>query len=783
MRRLLSYEYLLEPIPGQPAQFRLLYSLLALGTCASLLWVTLLWRKAQPSRPKPVVLLEVVLAVLGLSLVACAFAGVPFLSMRILVFSANPLAWLVALLAWVGERERADVGRRQRMALAGKLDVVQPPLPLLTSLLLGGVHAAGLLGLALHYRCHLGYPLLVLAVVSPQLLLSARVRRWQVHLEGLAPLFLAYGVLLARLLLLVAAKLSGYPHFSLPSPWNGLLNVDFAAFVALPWAFLLQADAVLRYLQRQKWMLPGLAAALLLFSFIWGAYTYFHLCTHGVTGTDPYCYAQMAVDLVRQGLPVHQFPLAVRMQQLGVSAEAGVHLGYHLPFDAAGRAATVWPVGQSALLALGYRLAGERGLYWTTPLLGLLSLLALVLLSWELLRDRAKEERLLVSAVAAFLLATSCAQLERLVVPMADAATQLFTALTVWLWLRAMREPRHKSWALLAGLSFASAYWVRHTQLVLAVSVLFLAAVTAAPRRFKAGALAWFALSAALAAAPDLLYHRWAMGAWLRPESLELRHFSWAFVAPMAMRMVRELLTAREFLIVSPWVVVGAWWQWRRQRTGFGLLSTWVLAIVAVHLPYEALRLRDLLSVYPVLCFWAGCGVLVLWRAVQENRACSRFPLFLRGLVYGYLALALLLLRAKPTLELFCASDFNTFGRLNPSQRQAFVQIAQNTESSAWIGASLNGGALELHSSRQAFRPAVWSEQELFLFLDDALAQDRQLYLLDDGLEMAAPLVAARQRYDLRWVGWYDIPFYHPGGGSTGGRVALYRLHPGSTGG
>ena len=51
--------------------------------------------------------------------------------------------------------------------------------------------------------------------------------------------------------------------------------------------------------------------------------------------------------------------------------------------------------------------------------------------------------------------------------------------------------------------------------------------------------------------------------------------------------------------------------------------------------------------------------------------------------------------------------------------------------------------------------------------------------MLDDGLEMAAPLAEARGHYDLQIVGRYDIPFYHTGGGSTGGRFPLYRLQLG----
>jgi hypothetical protein len=333
-----------------------------------------------------------------------------------------------------------------------------------------------------------------------------------------------------------------------------------------------------------------------------------------------------------------------------------------------------------------------------------------------------------------------------------------------------------RAWAILAGLSFGAAYLVRHTQLVLGASILLLAWVRPGGKRRKVEALALFSVAAWLVAVPDLLYHQWAMGHWLRPESLELRHFSLSFVGSMAVRAARDLFSAREFLFVGPFLLYGAWRQWREDRARFGLLSSWVVVVLLIHLPYEALRLRDLLSVFPVLCFWVGYGLVGLWRWLQSRPLWAGIPPFLRGLACGLLLMALLLLRTRSTLALPRGSDFDAFGHLNAFQRAGFAQIGQDTEQTAWIGASLNSGSIELHSRRMAFRPALWQPDELYTFADDALAQGTPLYLLEDGLEMAGPVAAARQRYQLQLVGLYDIPFYHTGGGSTGGRIPLYRL-------
>jgi hypothetical protein len=290
--------------------------------------------------------------------------------------------------------------------------------------------------------------------------------------------------------------------------------------------------------------------------------------------------------------------------------------------------------------------------------------------------------------------------------------------------------------------------------------------------------LTLFGLAALLIAIPDLLYHQWVMGHWLRPESLELRHFSLAFVGRMAARMWRDLFNAREFLYVSPFLLYGLLRQWREDRVHFALLSTWVIAILLIHLPYEALRLRDVLSIFPALCFCTGYGVVGLWRWLQNRQLWSGLPPFLRRFGYGFLVMALFLLRTRSSLALPRASDFDAFGHLNAFQRAGFAQIGQDTEQTAWIGSSLNSGSVELHSKRMAFRPAVWQLDEFYAFADDALSRGVTLYLLEDGLEMAAPVATAKQRYRLDLVGLYDIPFYHSGGGSTGGRIPLYRLQP-----
>ncbi|HEY3116275.1 MAG TPA: hypothetical protein VGK54_05995, partial [Chloroflexota bacterium] len=53
----------------------------------------------------------------------------------------------------------------------------------------------------------------------------------------------------------------------------------------------------------------------------------------GATGSDPYAYAQMAVDLVRTGTVLHRFELLplVLHPSLSLTWDPLVHIGYHLP--------------------------------------------------------------------------------------------------------------------------------------------------------------------------------------------------------------------------------------------------------------------------------------------------------------------------------------------------------------------------------------------------------------------------------------------------------------------
>ena len=76
---------------------------------------------------------------------------------------------------------------------------------------------------------------------------------------------------------------------------------------------------------RRLWQAAGLGLAAM--TGLWAAATYFALRASGVTGSDPYAYVQMAVDLARQGTLLHTFPLAPQIATWNLPTWPAVPVG------------------------------------------------------------------------------------------------------------------------------------------------------------------------------------------------------------------------------------------------------------------------------------------------------------------------------------------------------------------------------------------------------------------------------------------------------------------------
>jgi hypothetical protein len=561
----------------------------------------------------------------------------------------------------------------------------------------------------------------------------------------------------------------------LPGIWNGVLSPLLTLIVAtgygLAIAGWLASGASRRFVVAGAGLLVAAALG-------WSAWAGWTLRAHGVTGSDPYAYAQMGIDLATRGTVLHPFPLAALAYALNLPIYPTVHVGYRIPDAATLQAATVWPPGYAAFTGLAYRLAGEAGLFLITPLLNLLALLAA---GWFALvaAGRRSPAAFAVAGLTVALTATAYQQVEMQMTPMADIAAQLFTVLAIGLALGAQGRGAPLR-AALSGLCLGIAFDIRYTQVLLAPAIA-LALVWGARgfARARLGLVAICAGAAWLAAAPVLAYHWVVFGSPFVTGSDELAHFSPARLPEMAGRALGALGHYREFGLLAPPLVVGLLAAARRSRRALVVALLAFVVLFGFHALYAYLRLRDLLFLFPFLSWLAALGIVTAARAAYWAARRSGRPRAWAALRVGLVgALSVcLVLRAMETLAMPANRGFAAFGHLTAAQRASFDRLRQLTPEDAVIGASLNSGAVELHAGRLAFRPAGWTADALVRFVDALRAAGRLVFVLDDGEAMGEALRVLRARYGLVEVARLDVPYYDAiGGGSRNRRAPLYRL-------
>lgn len=631
-----------------------------------------------------------------------------------------------------------------------------PPASLSSNLLFLTSHL-----LALVLLCRLAHwplwlaPLLLAGFCLPQLAL----RRW--FIEALAPLVVVYGLAGLRLFIV----------YGLQREVPTALSYGSALAVSAVWIGLIYLRAVRRL--RDAWIGLAIAASALMVCRLWTN------LPAGVTGSDPFAYVQMGLDLAQRGTPRHLFPLAPFAARLGLPTLPTTHVGYVLP-NAEGFAPTVWPSGYSLLLAIAYRVGGERGMLSLNVWVGLANLI--LTLGLTILMCPARWRRLAVGAGmgAMAVAASSPEQFSRLVVPLADGAALMFTAMAVGEVLYAARKGVQLNapavWGGLCGLTLAAAYSVRYTQALVGPGIMLTAwsGIREAKRR-RAFLLA-FVLAAIAGAAPDAAYRTQLYGAPWRFGTGELASFAWQALPEALARLSSELFSLREFGWLWPLALVGAVYVWRRNRFVSLVLAGIYGPLFIFHLWYPFLRLRDLLSIYPPLAASCAIGAAVVVITLWRRGAAARL-LVIAGLF------ALIGLRLSPMLEL--RDGFFTFGYLRAEQRQDIESLAGATEPNAVIACSLNSGAVELYGERETARPGNllqpglgWGTEQWLSFVAALRDQGRPLYLLMDSPEMDAPLEAVRSRYGVTLVAELNVPVYFVGGGSVNLTVPLYRLAP-----
>jgi hypothetical protein len=705
-QRFLRPDYLLDPAPPLGSAWPL-FVLLAALFAGGLLWS---WRQRAAGL---VAQWEAVLCTAGLLLTLARLTGVPALSARLWPLLALGLAIVTALGYWLT--------RWPWNAHAARIVRVLALRPLAND----RAHAAAWLAACLP----LAYPALVAALrVALPSGLEAQVR--------------------ANLL---------------PDPW--ILPFDLPAAIVAGVSYTLLCLAVLSLAAAPaRLRVRSLTAPIMVAALLWASLLYLGHRTAGVSGSDPYAYAQMAVDIARQGSPLHRFALFPVLRETGVPWYPIVHVGYALPLDAAGTAATVWPPGWPLLLAASYRLLGEPGLYLTAPLLGLLAMALSA--GFADLVGRAPSSGLpgvsLVGALTASLLATSFEQIDRLLVPMADVSAQVFTLLTLACGLKAWRAKADTvmRWGLAGGFCLGAAYLIRHTQLLLILPVTGLVWLApAATGRARLHLLSGFALGALPWGLADLWYHWRLSGDLWQPESPESFLFSLTHIGHSAATVLADALRRNEWGLLWPLLLIGAWSLARRAPRVSAIMALTVLGQLLIHLPYGALRLRDLLTLFPLLVLWTAWGVVTVVGRVQRWAG--------RSLAGQLVAVALmaavifvLAARTYPVLASPWRPPHASFGYVTAAQRAAFAQVAALTEPRAVIGATLNSGALDLLSDRRSLHPADWTAGEWAAVINALHTQGRPVYLLDDSQALAPVLTATNREFGLTPVAVLDVPVY-----------------------
>jgi hypothetical protein len=618
-------------------------------------------------------------------------------------------------------------------------------------------HALGMAACFVNMRLPAVYGIAAVGLVAGLGLFARRSRR---GLAALAPFIAAEAMLAARVL---ASTLAGAPAAeALPQPFESLLNAPLATWVACGLALA----AAWRMLARRLELPFARASALALIAgcLAWGSWLGVTLATRGVTGSDPYAYAQMGVDLARRGTVAHSFPLVRITYELGIPSEPVTHIGYREPQDIRREAPTVWPPGYAVFTGAAYALLGEAGLYAVTPGLAALALVLVRLLAFRVAGGGPRGWA--VAGLAVALTATSYQQVEWQLIPMADIGSQ---ALSLGALLLALLSPRRgrRGLALAAGILIGCAFDVRYTQVLIAPAIaLGLWLAPEASRRERAIRIGLAA--AALGAAPRAGHHAWAFGGPFTTGRTNCSIAGWharhAHSDPDRSGMVSRVWTHR-----APGRdrVGGANAQAMGGRAAGPLLPVCSPA-------YAYLRQRDLLSIFRSGQSWPATGGPLIEAPEPYRRdICvdGRRGLAVFGVVFapafglGY--------RSIETFQLL----MTRVQRLLSGERAAGVVRNAGVAYGRVRHRLLAQQRGDRFVYRPAHRPATWTPEQLLRFVGALRAEGKPVYAVDESNELQASLATLRGRYTLTQVGAIDVPYYFmPGGGSENRRVPVYRV-------
>lgn len=223
-----------------------------------------------------------------------------------------------------------------------------------------------------------------------------------------------------------------------------------------------------------------------------------------------------------------------------------------------------------------------------------------------------------------------------------------------------------------------------------------------------------------------------------------------------------------------PLAIYGAYRQWRHQseRPWAMMMFLSFGGVLLFHLCYSALRLRDLISLFPWMALWAGWGIADLWRRASNVDGSA----VLRRIGAMVLILVALSARTGERLAMPWYPRVWTFGYVTQAERANYDRLAATLPADAVVGTGLNSGAVERYTGHETVRPSPWSDQEFVRFVRALALEGRPIYLLDDGEEMELFLARVQAGWTLRRLSEFDLPVFGLGGQHWKRPAVLYVL-------
>jgi hypothetical protein len=164
-----------------------------------------------------------------------------------------------------------------------------------------------------------------------------------------------------------------------------------------------------------------------------------------------------------------------------------------------------------------------------------------------------------------------------------------------------------------------------------------------------------------------------------------------------------------------------------------------------------------------------------LWNRIAPRERPAAYWRYALGTSVLLATLLLPVLRTWPILARPWGTYTASFGYVTAEQRLGFEALAEGVSEPCVVGSSLNGGPIDLYAGQQGFRPAFWTSAEFDIFLGEMFRRGIDVYILDDGEDLAPNLAHARIHYQVTSKGRLTVPLF---GDPQRVSSELYQIEP-----